>query len=105
MKDRHIELSGMFMEMGNALVKEGKENNDYSVTQSGNIMIMISGLLYNEKDIASFSDLCSMFSAKKVLENIEATQSDFSDFMKNKSQNETYEEYIIRIKKLRGDNK
>ena len=54
--------------MGHALSKEGIIKNDYVITSVGNFMILISGLIYDEKDINLFSELCAMFSAKKVME-------------------------------------
>ena len=66
--ERHDDLSQKIFKMGHALTKEGINKNDYVITSVGNFMILISGLIYDEKDINLFSELCAMFSAKKVME-------------------------------------
>jgi hypothetical protein len=68
--ERRIELSNKFIEMGRSLIKEGNEINDYSITQSGNFLILISGIILEEKDSVEFANLCAMFSAKKLMENM-----------------------------------
>ena len=66
--ERHDDLSQKIFKMGHALSKEGINKNDYVISSVGNFMILISGLIYDEKDINLFSELCAMFSAKKVME-------------------------------------
>jgi hypothetical protein len=73
---RRLELSSKLLQMGNSLIKEGQVAQDYTVTQSGTIMLLISGLLLSDEDMFLFSEICSMFSAKKILdaaENIDET--------------------------------
>lgn len=65
---RRSELSSKFLEMGQALINEGTNTKDYTVTQSGTMMILISSLLEDEQDMFIFAELCSMFSAKKILD-------------------------------------
>ena len=101
--NRHLELSAKFIEMGQALMKEGKDKKDYTISQSGTFMILIGGLLFDENDVQQFGQLCSMFSAKKILDNMEATKSDMTEFLKLKSDGESYDDYIKRINKLRKD--
>jgi hypothetical protein len=101
MTDRHLELSGKFIEMGQALVKEGKEKSDYKITQSGTFFTLIGGLMYDEKDVSLFAELCSMFSAKKVLENMENDMDMVKDIGLNTKHN--YEDLINRINKLREE--
>jgi hypothetical protein len=67
-EERHDDLSQKIFKMGHALSKEGIDKNDYVITSIGNFMILISGLIYDEKDINLFGELCAMFSAKKVME-------------------------------------
>lgn len=102
--DRHLELSAKFIEMGQALMKEGKESKDYPVSQTGTFLILIGGLLLDEEDITQFGQLCAMFSAKKILDHMDATKHEHIEFLKQKAEGETYEEYIKRINKLRHDN-
>jgi len=100
---RHLELSTKFIEMGQALAKEGIKKDDYTIIQSGNIMIFMGGLLFDEKDLFQFAELCSMFSAKKILENIDLTKGDL--FSGDKTHQITYDEFIKRLNDLRGGNK
>lgn len=101
--DRHLELSSKFLEMGHALMKEGKDKKDYAISQSGTFMIMIGGLMLDEDDIQQFGQLCSMFSAKKILDSMESSGNPIN-FNKIKGPNdESYEDFIKRINKLRDD--
>lgn len=68
-EQRHMELSAKIFEMGMALSKEGEKKEDYLITCAGNIMSLISGLLFDEEDMRVFSDLCAMFSAKKLVDS------------------------------------
>jgi len=65
---RHMELSSKIFEMGVALSKEGESKEDYIIISAGNIMTLISGLLYDEEDMHLFGELCAMFSAKKLVD-------------------------------------
>lgn len=103
--ERRLELSSKFLEMGQALIKEGKEKKDYSITQSGNFIILMAGLILEENDVVEFSNLCSMFSAKKLLDGMEESNSDMTNFLKNKADSESYDDFIKRINKLRGGDK
>jgi hypothetical protein len=67
-KKRHHELSAKIFKMGDALMKEGVDKEDYIITNVGNFMILISGIIHDENDINLFGELCSMFSAKKLYE-------------------------------------
>lgn len=102
--NRRLDLSSKFIEMGQALMMEGKENKDYAVSQTGTFLILIGGILFDENDVQLFGQLCSMFSAKKVLDNMEATNDDMLEFLKQKSENESYDEYIKRIRNLKDNN-
>ena len=66
---RHMELSSKIFEMGVALSKEGESKEDYIIISAGNIMTLISGLLYDEEDMHLFGELCAMFSAKKLVDS------------------------------------
>ncbi len=67
-------------------------------------MIFMGGLLSDEKDIYLFAELCSMFSAKKILDNIELTKKYENLLSYDNSEKLTYEEFIKRLNKLKGDN-
>ena len=64
---RRLDLSNKFIEMGQALLREGTDGQDYTITQSGNIMLILATVLLSEEDTLIFSELCSMFSAKKIV--------------------------------------
>jgi len=100
-KDRHLDLSAKLIEMGNALITEGKEKKDYSISQIGFFMVFIGGLLLNEEDIYLFGELCSMFSAKKIIDTLAYKSLNISDLLNGSSIDETYDEFIKRINKLR----
>tara|TARA_B100000925_G_scaffold142658_2_gene106848 strand:+ start:1684 stop:2046 length:363 start_codon:yes stop_codon:yes gene_type:complete len=93
---RHDELSQKIFKMGNALVNEGTKKKDYIITNIGNFMVLVSGLMYEENDIHLFGELCAMFSAKKVLD------SQNEDLM-DKFENMTEGEIINMYEKIRSD--
>ncbi len=101
MTDRHLELSGKFIEMGQALVAEGRKDKDYVITSAGTFFTLIGGLMYDEKDVSLFAEICSMFSAKKVLENME-NDLDMVNNVGNQTKH-NYEDLIDRINKLREE--
>lgn len=73
-KARRIELSNKFVDMGKALLNEGYEIKDYSVTQSGTMILLLAGLMMDQDDMIIFAELCSMFSAKKILMGLDDSQ-------------------------------
>jgi hypothetical protein len=99
-QDRHLELSAKFMEMGQALTKEGIEKNDHSIIQSGNIFILLGGMIVNELDMFEFIDYCSKFSSKKLLDGLEASGSDIYKYIQQ-SNDISIEDYIKELNKKR----
>lgn len=102
--DRHLDLSAKFIEMGQSLITEGRKNKDFMVASPGTILVLLGSLMYDEKDLNFFSQVCSMFSAKKILENMEENNHDYTTYLKDKSIDESYDDFIKRINKLREDN-
>jgi hypothetical protein len=102
-KDRHLELTSKLIEMGSALMVEGEQNKDYIITQTGTFMILLGGLMFNEEDVEQFGLLCSMFSAKKLLDNIDIEENSMSSQLNEMGGGESYEEFVKRINKLRGN--
>lgn len=88
--ERHDDLSQKIFKMGHALTKEGINKNDYIISSVGNFMILISGLIYDEKDVNLFSELCAMFSAKKV---VEAQDSEALNGLKDISEDDIIKMY------------
>jgi hypothetical protein len=70
-EERRLELSTKLLQMGNSLIKEGQSADDYTITQSGTLMLLVSGLILSDEDMFLFSEICSMFSAKKILDAAE----------------------------------
>lgn len=93
-KDRYLELSAKFIEMGRALMTEGYDNKDFTISQAGASMIAMGGLMLDDKSMFLFSQMCGLFSAKMILETQERKKLDA----------ETYEDFIKRINKMREDN-
>lgn len=65
---RYNELSQKLFKLGESLADEGREINDYTITATGNLLIFIAGLIYDEDDLFFMSELVSMFSTKKVID-------------------------------------
>ena len=93
-KDRHLELSAKLIEMGRALMEEGHNDKDFTISQAGISIISMGGLILDEKSMFLFSQMCSLFSAKMILETQE----------RQRETKETYEDFIKRINKMREDN-
>lgn len=103
-KDRQLEISLKLIEMGNALMTEGHNKNDYIITQTGTFLILLGGLMFDVNDIEKFGDLCTMFSAKKILDSMEEANIDVFKHLNTKRNGESYEDLIKRLNKLRGNN-
>ena len=102
--DRRLDLSTKFMKMGQSLITEGKEEGDITLAQFGTIMVFMSGLLIGgDDDIFKFSDLCSMFPSKKILDAMQ-DENPIVDLFNNKLDDKTYDEFIKKINKLRDKN-
>jgi hypothetical protein len=72
--ERYEELSLKLLKIGETLIKEGEEKEDFTILSVGNFILFISSLIYDEKDIHMFSELCSMFAAKKMIEGNEVIE-------------------------------
>jgi hypothetical protein len=67
--ERRLDISEKLLKLGSALIIEGTENNDVNITQSGAILVLVSSVILSEKDLFIISEMCSMFTAKKILES------------------------------------
>lgn len=65
---RYNELSQKLFKLGESLANEGREIEDYTITTTGNLMVFIAGLMYDEDDLYFISEIVSMFSTKKVID-------------------------------------
>jgi hypothetical protein len=69
--ERYDELSIKLLKIGEALIMEGEDKQDYVISTIGNFIIFISSLIYDENDMHIFSEMCSMIAAKKMMEESE----------------------------------
>lgn len=102
--NRQLDLSAKFLQMGQALMKEGRENEDQMITLIGTNLIFLGGIVLSDNDVRKFSELVSMFSAKKLLDAMGGNSDLENQNSRNKSENTSYDEIINQIKKLRDDN-
>lgn len=68
--ERTTEVSVQLLEMGQALLKEGKNDDNIEILHAGNLLVLISGLMVKPMDIMKFSDLAAMYSAKQILDDM-----------------------------------
>ena len=98
--DRHLDLSSKLIEMGKALIKEGREINDYSITQTGGFLILVGGVILEVDDVFIFGQLCSMFSAKKLVDRMAASNDEAKPTFNGMS----YADFIKYLKTLKDNN-
>jgi hypothetical protein len=103
--DKRLDLSAKFVQMGQALMKEGEETRENGIALMGTILIFMGGLMLEDEDIHKFSELVSMFSAKKMLDTMERHDSPIFEMIKDKADEESYDDLIKRLQKLSKDNK
>lgn len=77
-KERRLEISSKLLQIGQSLVEEGQNSGDKNISYNGTSLILLAGVMLNDEDMKLFADLCSMFSAKKVLESMMGTPSEES---------------------------
>lgn len=70
-ESRKLDVSNKLVEMGKSLLEEGVSTEDYGLTQSGSILIILATALLSDEDMLFFSELCTMFSAKKILSEMD----------------------------------
>lgn len=101
--ERRLELTTKFMKMGQALMQEGAECGDVTISQLGTMLIFLGGLAFDENDVNKFSELVSMFSAKKLFDNLEESDSSFLRDMKQRADSGTYDDIIRAIEDMREE--
>lgn len=80
--ERRAEISSKLFQMGKSLCKEGDENNDYCVNKAGGLLIVIAGVMLDEKDVEEYGIISSMFAAKKIMDDLEEKNIRISDILK-----------------------
>jgi hypothetical protein len=103
--ERRLELTSKFVQMGKALVEEGKEKNDQIISQLGSMIIFLGGICFDDEDVIKFGDLVSMFSAKKLIESLEENKDPDLMEIRKKAENDTYENILNGIDGLINDAK
>ena len=68
---KRIDVSNKLMKMGSVLTKEGVACEDHNIAEVGTAMIMLSALILDDKDMFIFSEICAMFTAKKILDDMD----------------------------------
>ena len=102
---RRLELTSKFVQMGKALVEEGKEKNDQIISQLGSMIIFLGGICFDDEDVIKFGELVSMFSAKKLIEALEENKDPDLMEIRKKAENDTYENILNGIDGLINDAK
>jgi hypothetical protein len=80
-KARHEDLSIKFFQMGQSLIMEGQEKKDFTITNVGNFLVFIAGIMLDEDDVDYMSHIFAMFSAKKLLDEHASTDLDFQNIV------------------------
>jgi hypothetical protein len=80
-KARHEDLSIKFFKMGQSLIIEGQEKKDFTITNVGNFLVFIAGIMLDEDDVDYMSNMFAMYSAKKLLDEHASTDLDFENII------------------------
>lgn len=70
-EERRFDLSGKLLKMGEALISEGRDSMDGCVMQTGSTLLLLSDIISSEEDMFVFGELMSMFTAKKILDEMD----------------------------------
>lgn len=103
--ERRLELTSKFVQMGKALVEEGRQSEDLIISQLGSMIIFLGGICFDDNDVTKFGDLVSMYSAKKLLESLEEDNDPRITAMRRKAESDTYESILNNIDGLIDDAK
>jgi hypothetical protein len=90
--ERRLQLTSKFVQMGNALVEEGRLKEDLIIAQLGSMVIFLG-------------DLVSMYSAKKLVESMEENKDPELMAIRIKADSDTYENILDGIDGLIDDAK
>jgi hypothetical protein len=78
---RYGDLSVKFFQMGQSLILEGQEKEDFTITSLGNFLVFMAGIILDEDDVDYMSNMFAMFSAKKLLDEYAETDLDFEQIV------------------------
>lgn len=68
------------MMLADALMLEANETNDRQLKVVSGYLAFIAGIIIDTNDMDKFSELVSMFTAKKILDGIEESSSDLRNY-------------------------
>ena len=103
--ERRLELTSKFVQMGKALVDEGRSLEDPIIAQLGSMIIFLGGICFDDEDVMKFGDLVSMYSAKKLIESMEDNEDPVLMAIRKKAESDTYENILEGIDGLIDDAK
>lgn len=103
--ERRLQLTSKFVQMGKALVEEGKASDDLIIAQLGSMIIFIGGICFDDEDVIKFGDLVSMYSAKKLIESMEENEDPILMAIRKKADEDTYENILEGVNDLINDAK
>jgi hypothetical protein len=101
--ERRLQLTSKFVQMGKALVEEGRESNDLIIAQLGSMIIFLGGICFDDEDVTKFGELVSMYSAKKLVESMEENNDPVLMAIRRKAESDTYENILDGIDGLIHD--
>lgn len=101
--ERRLQLTSKFVQMGKALVEEGREKEDPIIAQLGSMIIFLGGICFDDEDVMKFGDLVSMYSAKKLVESLEEDRDPVLMAIRKKAESDTYENILEGIDGLIDD--
>lgn len=103
--DERLDLSTKFIQMGQALMEDGDANRDSGKSLMGTILIFLGGIALEDEDIYKFSELVAMFSAKKMLDNMEQQNSPIFQMITSKANESSYDDLVENLKALMKNKK
>ncbi len=103
--ERRLELTSKFVQMGKALVDEGRSLEDPIIAQLGSMIIFLGGICFEDEDVLKFGDLVSMYSAKKLMESMEENEDPVLMAIRKKAEADTYENILEGVDELIQDAK
>ncbi len=103
--ERRLELTSKFVQMGKALVDEGRSLEDPIIAQLGSMIIFLGGICFEDEDVLKFGDLVSMYSAKKLMESMEENEDPVLMAIRTKAESDTYENILEGVDELIQDAK
>lgn len=103
--ERRLQLTSKFVQMGKALVEEGRNSDDLIIAQLGTMIIFIGGICFDDEDVIKFGDLVSMYSAKKLIESMEENEDPILMAIRKKADEDTYENILEGVAELINNTK